>query len=368
MPDRHLGRSKFERDQRPPQRQRHSTVLVFLLGGALGSSLNLVVTYALHSMLGWQPLAAFFSGTVANQLFHHVYYQVVYVNEEIQMRTSVAVQFVLYLCVAALATAPLWLLHVVLGIRFLPAVLLCIAILSIANSLLVRLSTFGSARLAEIEYREMNESFYDDQTDSTKVSRFRAWYHLSRYRRLTRFVGEHFKPGMAVADLGCGNCWWNTERLPVTGVDINEPMLVWAKRNGRLTDYRVCADLSDPGLPTQGFDLIVMSEVLEHLLNVPEVLVAVRRMLKDDGTFLITVPYDFFLGPFFVLFNLNCLYRGYVRGSDYHKHRCGHINHFTKTRLRKTLSENGFVLRRMFVVNGLLLYATAQKRGTSVYG
>ena len=262
---------------------------------------------------------------------------------------------------ATLATGPLWLLHGVLGVRFLPAVLLCIAILALANSLLVRLSTFGSARLAEVEYREMNESFYDDQTDSTKVSRFRAWYHLSRYRRLTRFVGEHFKPGMAVADLGCGNCWWNTERLPVTGVDINEPMLAWAKRNGRLTDYRVCADLSDPGLPTEGFDLIVMSEVLEHLLNVPEVLATVRRMLKDDGTFLLTVPYDFFLGPFFVLFNLNCLYRGYVRGSEYHKYRCGHVNHFTKTRLGRALAENGFEMQRMFVVNGLLLYATARK-------
>jgi len=366
MPDQQFQTSRYEVDSPGLRRERHSTVLVFLLGGTLGSSLNLVMTCAFHSLLGWRPLAAFFWGTVANQIFHHVYYRVVYVNEEIRMRTSLPVQLFLYLCVATLATGPLWLLHGVLGVRFVPAVLLCIAILAMANSLLVRLSTFGSARLAEVEYREMNESFYDDQTDSTKVSRFRAWYHLSRYRRLTRFVGEHFKPGMAVADLGCGNCWWNTERLPVTGVDINEPMLAWAKRNGRLTDYRVCADLSDTGLATQGFDLIVMSEVLEHLLNVPEVLATVRRMLKDQGTFLITVPYDFFLGPFFVLFNVNCLYRGYLRGSEYHKHRCGHINHFTKARLRKTLSENGFVLQRMFVVNGLLLYATAQKRGASV--
>jgi hypothetical protein len=58
---------------------------------------------------------------------------------------------------------------------------------------------------------------------------------------------------------------------------------------------------------------------------------------------------------------LNCLYMGYIKGSVYHKYRCGHIHHFTKTRLRKTLLENGFVLEKVFVVNGLLLYAEARK-------
>jgi hypothetical protein len=52
---------------------------------------------------------------------------------------------------------------------------------------------------------------------------------------------------------------------------------------------------------------------------------------------------------------------GYIKGSLYHKYRCGHIHHFTKTRLRETLAENGFALQDVFVVNGLLLYATAKK-------
>ena len=71
------------------------------------------------------------------------------------------------------------------------------------------------------------------------------------------------------------------------------------------------------------------------------------------------MPYDLFLGPFFVLFNLNCIYMGYLRGSQSHRVRCGHINHFTKSRLRATLARNGFTLKRVFVVNGLLLYGVA---------
>jgi SAM-dependent methyltransferase len=343
-----------------PPRQRYSPLLVYLLGGALGSGLNVVVTCALYLVLG-RPLLAFFCGTLANEIFHHVFYSVVYANEEIRMRTMVPVQFLLYVAVAAAATLPLAWLLLSLGVPFLPAVLVCIALLAVVSTLVIRASTFGSATLAEVEYRDMNESFYDDQTDATKVSRFRAWYHTSRYERLTELVAAHFRPGMTVADLGCGNCWWNVRGIPVTGLDINEKMLAWAKRNGRLADYRVCPDLSQPGLPDRSCDLVVMSEVLEHLLNGPEVLAAIKRILKDDGTFLMTVPYDIFLGPFFVTFNLNCLYQGYVKGSDYHRHRCGHVNHFTKTRLRRTLAAAGFAIEQLFVVNGLLLYAVVRK-------
>lgn len=341
-------------------RQRYSPVLVYLLGGTLGSGTNFVVTATLYFLTG-KPLAAFFCGTLANQLFHHVFYTVVYENEEIRMRTMLPVQLALYLLVAAGATLPLYVLHVQLAWSFLPAVATCIVALAVLSTLVIRLSTFGSASLAEVEYRDMNDSFYDDQTDSTKVSRFRAWYHRSRYARLTELVSEYYRPGIRIVDLGCGNCWWNTRGVPVVGVDINEKMLQWARNNGRLTDYLVRPDLSDLGLPARSFDVVVMSEVLEHLLNGPEVLRTIRNILTDDGTLLLTVPYDIFLGPFFILFNVNCAYQGYVRGSAYHRHRCGHINHFTKSRLRQTLTASGFVIDRLFVVNGLLLYAVAHK-------
>jgi ubiquinone/menaquinone biosynthesis C-methylase UbiE len=198
-------------------------------------------------------------------------------------------------------------------------------------------------------------------TDETKVSKFRAWYHSSRYVKLTRFIMSHYKSGMNVADLGCGNCHWNTEHIPVNGVDINEKMLKWAQQNKRLTSYTVSSDLAKTGLPTHSQDIVIISEVLEHLVEHKPVLDEVKRILKPGGTFLVTVPYDFFLGPFFILYNINCFYLGYVKGSVYHKYRCGHINHFTKARLRDTLRKNDFELMELHVVNGLLLYGAARQ-------
>jgi hypothetical protein len=129
----------------------------------------------------------------------------------------------------------------------------CLIILALSNSLLNRISTFSSAKIAEVEYKEMNESYYVDHTDEKKVSKFRAWYHRSRYERLTKFVTEYFRVGMKIADLGCGNCLWNVRKLPVFGVDTNAKMLRWAKKNKLLKDYKVCADLAKTGIKSTKF-------------------------------------------------------------------------------------------------------------------
>ena len=358
------SRSQRETDMKnrqPIQRLRYPAFPIFLLGGFSGSALNLLVSSFLFYYIGFNPYIGFFCGTLSNELFHHIFYHVVFVNREIRMKTPLPLQFFLYCCVAFGSALLLSFFLVVLHIGFVWAAFLSIATLSLFNALFIRISTFSSSELADIQYREIDGDFYQDQTDDSKVSRFRAWYHSSRYQKLTDFIMKYYHQGDRIADLGCGNCLWNANRLPVTGVDVNEQMLKWSKHNGYLADYRVTVDLSQTGLPEDAFDLVVMSETLEHLLNLPDVLREVHRLLKKDGVFLITVPYDFFLGPFFILFNLNCVYMGYFRGSEYHKYRCGHINHFTKQRLRRITAENGFQMREMTVVNGLLLYAAVEK-------
>lgn len=342
-----------------PHRLRFPALYVFLLGGLSGSGSNLIITLALARFLN--PLFAFSVGTLFNEAFHHIYYHVVHVNQEIKLRTPLAIQATLYVIVAAAAAGLLWCVLHIFHISLVPAVLISLAILAILNTVINRISTFSSSKLAMVEYEAMGETFYDDQTDSKKVNWFRAWFHRSRYARLTKFVEKFYRPGMAVADLGCGNCWWNISCYPVVGVDVNQNMLRWAKQQQRLTDYHITTDLAQTGLPDRSLDMVIMSETLEHLLNLEATIAEVCRVLKDGGVFLITVPYDFFLGPFFILFNVNCLWQGYVRGSIYHRYRCGHINHFTMRRLRAALMQGGFRIQQLFVVNGMSLYCAARK-------
>jgi SAM-dependent methyltransferase len=345
----------------PHPRLSFSIVPVFLLGGAIGTGLNAAVLVLGHAQLAWPTAAACFAGTMANLLFHHVYYHLVFVNRDIKLRTPFWLQSLLYLLIAGGAAGAGWLLHDLAGLSLATTAMLLLGALAAANAVVNRIATFSSAHPAHVEYAGMGESFYVDQTTTDKVNFLRARYHRSRFGRLHAFIAQFYRPGMAVADLGCGNCLWNTEKVPVTGVDTNPRMLNWAKANGYLSDYRVEPDLSRIGLPKGAFDLVVMSEVLEHLLNLQETLAEVRSLLKDDGKLIITVPYDFFLGPFFILFNVNCLYQGYLRGSRYHRYRCGHVNHFTITRLRRSLAEARLHLDSVRVVNGLLLFAVATK-------
>ena len=90
----------------PPYRIRYRAPLVFSLGGFLGSGLNIAQRCSIYFALHFgadelRAVVAFFFGALAEQLFHHLYYHVVYVNQEIRMRTPLPLQFAMYLCVAA---------------------------------------------------------------------------------------------------------------------------------------------------------------------------------------------------------------------------------------------------------------------------
>lgn len=334
---------------------------IFLLGGIAGSGLNVLTILLLHLWLSISIGIAFSIGTLVNLVFHHLYYHLIFLNREITLRTPLWLQGILYLLISAGAGVAGWALHDAASLPIWLTMVLVLGAMAITNAVVNRISTFSSAELAEVEYAGVDEKFYQDQTSTQNVNFIRAWFHGSRFSKLHRFVGEHYRPGMTVADLGCGNCLWNTDKLPVTGVDVNQRMLNWAKSNGYIGEYRVSADLSHTGLPKGAFDIVVMSETLEHLLNLNQTLQEVRSLLKDDGRLLITVPYDFFLGPFFIMFNVNCLYQGYVNGSRYHLYRCGHVNHFTRSRLKASLAVAGFGLESVRVVNGLTLFAVARK-------
>jgi len=123
---------------------------------------------------------------------------------------------------------------------------------------------------------------------------------VKRIRVILDWIGQvadrTSKQTLTVLDYGCGTGDYITFPLAragykVFGVDIHEPSILEARRRYALPNltFRTgyVQDLLIEGL---SFDVIVCSEVLEHLHNPSELLASLRRLLRPGGALIITTP------------------------------------------------------------------------------
>jgi len=207
-------------------------------------------------------------------------------------------------------------------------------------------------------YQEIPESFYDDQLSS--INPLRRWFHVNRYRVVDSFVRSFYTPGMKIVDLGSGSCGWNTNHLPVTGIDYSEPLLAFGKKRGRLIDYKV-TDILDTGFSDGTFQIAVGTEILEHIEDVEAAVMEAYRILDPHGVFILSVPYDDKFSLWRALFFFQVLFQGYVKGDSYYKNRCGHIHHFTPQTLNDLLESKGFEVDLLFSAWRMSIFLLARK-------
>ncbi len=191
-----------------------------------------------------------------------------------------------------------------------------------------------------------------------KAERENLWGYAKRLRFVRRAMAEAFPnkhPSLLrVLDAGCGN--GSQLALPlvkagfnVTGVDTDERSIEHARRlaanapNARFFCGRV-EELPESEL----FDIVILSEVLEHLTKPQELLKASTLRVRAGGILIVTVPNGY--GEFEIdswLFRnlylqrvidaLTRSAREVVGSTD--NQESGHVQFFTRGRLRELFEE-----------------------------
>lgn len=114
------------------------------------------------------------------------------------------------------------------------------------------------------------------------------------YDRLLGFAGIQPRPGLRVADLGCGAGpglrYFAARGVAAIGLDI-APAGLRAARALLPGSRLVCADLG-AGLPLRSasLDLVILREVIEHVVDVASLLAECRRVLRPGGWLVLTTP------------------------------------------------------------------------------
>ena len=188
------------------------------------------------------------------------------------------------------------------------------------------------ARLPEFygrEYFQRSEACYLDKSLKKIIER--------AFSGRLNLIQKYKKTGR-VLDVGCGDGsflkYLKREGYDVVGVDISESAVA-AARNELGASLCVQSALPEAGFASKSFDVICFFEVLEHLYRPVDVLIEARRILKDDGILVISVP------------NFNSFERILLgrlwNGIDAPRH----LYHFDRDTLNKIVMRSGFSATRL---------------------
>ena len=155
------------------------------------------------------------------------------------------------------------------------------------------------------------------------------------------------KPGFEILDIGCGSGRHTCEayRLPdvfAVGADLKFEDLVEAAERLRLHDRLgengggvwdlAAANITNLPFKDEGFDLVICSEVLEHIENHLDAIHEIVRVLKPDRNLVVSVPRFW---PERICWALS---------TDYYTAEGGHVRIFKQKQLVRDIQDTGLKL------------------------
>lgn len=165
------------------------------------------------------------------------------------------------------------------------------------------------------------------------------------HQRILKIIKEESKnKELKILDVGCATGFLGAavkmDKNYVCGVEISQKA---AKKAKKVLDDVVVENIEEVRLPypQEYFDVIICSDVIEHLFDPRSALTKLRKYLKPSGKILVVVPNVAWIG-----LRLSLLI-GRWEYKDYGIMDYGHIRWFTKRSIIRLLSESGYEVEKI---------------------
>lgn len=116
--------------------------------------------------------------------------------------------------------------------------------------------------------------------------------HIVRYEAATPLVKDKVVLDIASGS-GYGSAFLASSAAKVYGVDVDKDAISYAKKNygGKNIEY-ILGDGTSIPLEDDSVDVVVSFETIEHIEDYEQFMAEVKRVLKDDGLFILSTPND----------------------------------------------------------------------------
>lgn len=161
------------------------------------------------------------------------------------------------------------------------------------------------------------------------------------------------KKGSNVLDVGCG--YGNVSEVfvkqecNVYGIEINDAALIELESKG-INPLKI--DISQDFSLDNKFDLILLLDILEHVFDPAKLLINCRKLLKDEGTMIISIPLYFdILDRLRILFTGSIIsYDNLCYGKDFYRrfrsYNYDHIRFFKIKEINELLNTLDLRIRK----------------------
>jgi SAM-dependent methyltransferase len=192
---------------------------------------------------------------------------------------------------------------------------------------------FADSSVTQHDYDVYYSDFSKYEDNHTSTGGGESGFDSARIEGVARQIATTFHDkSLRILDVGCANGGILKKLkeigfLNIVGVDPSQACVNYIKNQLSIEAHK--ASLFDMPRSLEKFDLIILSHVMEHILNLRGCISEVSKFLNDRGHLYVEVPnamryVDFITSPF----------------QDFNTE---HINHFTQVSLDNLFENSGFV-------------------------